>query len=194
MRSLQETINKLADNYTRHYCIIGVVVGVLLFIVLTIVKPNMWVIWLLFSAFIGWAHGYLGMSILGVVYIIALFLYPFIHLFAKKESAQKIYYGINGKEGIQCIVLFLTILFPLTWMICEPSGKTNANTTISSIANFADDDDNEYVYICTGPYSKKYHKTEYCQWLGSCNEDIERVTLEEAEDMGRTPCKGCYGN
>ena len=83
----------------------------------------MWVIWLLFSAFIGWAHGYIGMSILGVVYIIALFLYPFIHLFAKKESAQKIYYGINGKEGIQCIVLFLTILFPLAWMICEPSGK-----------------------------------------------------------------------
>ena len=145
MWSLQETINKLADNYTRHYCIIGVVVGVLLFIVLTIVKPNMWVIWLLFSAFIGWAHGYIGMSILGVVYIIALFLYPFIHLFAKKESAQKIYYGINGKEGIQCIVLFLTILFPLAWMICEPSGKTNANTTISSIANFADDD-NEYEY------------------------------------------------
>lgn len=156
MRSLQETINKLADNYTRHYCIIGVMVGVLLFIVLTIVKPNMWVIWLLFSAFIGWAHGYIGMSILGVVYIIALFLYPFIHLFAKKESAQKIYYGINGKEGIQCIVLFLTILFPLAWMICEPSGKTNANTTISSIANFADDD-NEYVYICTGPYSKKFN-------------------------------------
>lgn len=69
--------------------------------------------------------------------------------------------------------------------------KNNSTSSLYGFANLGDDD-GEYVYICTGPYSKKYHKTEDCQWLGSCSEEIEEVPLEEAEDMGRTPCKGCY--
>lgn len=69
--------------------------------------------------------------------------------------------------------------------------KNNATSSFYGFADFGDDD-GEYVYICTGPYSKKYHKTDNCQWLDNCSEDIERVTVEEAEVMGRTPCKGCY--
>lgn len=49
-----------------------------------------------------------------------------------------------------------------------------------------------YVYICTGPQSKRYHKTSTCRGLGSCSKEIKRVSLEKARSMGRTPCKWCH--
>lgn len=49
-----------------------------------------------------------------------------------------------------------------------------------------------YVYICTGPQSKKYHKTENCRGLNKCSGSIKKITLDEAKQIGRTPCKICY--
>lgn len=51
---------------------------------------------------------------------------------------------------------------------------------------------NGTVYICTGPQSKKYHKTPDCQGLRSCSKEIKAVSLDKAKSMGRTPCKWCY--
>lgn len=48
------------------------------------------------------------------------------------------------------------------------------------------------VYICTGPQSKRYHKTENCYGLNSCSEDIIQVTKAKATSIGRTPCGICY--
>ena len=48
------------------------------------------------------------------------------------------------------------------------------------------------VYICTGPQSKRYHKTENCMGLNSCSRSIEKLTVEEAKKMMRTPCGYCY--
>ena len=48
------------------------------------------------------------------------------------------------------------------------------------------------VYICTGGSSKRYHCDRDCKGLSRCSGEIEEVTEEEAEDMGRTPCKICY--
>lgn len=48
------------------------------------------------------------------------------------------------------------------------------------------------VYICTGETSTKYHSDPDCRGLSSCSGEIEEVSEEEAEDMGRTPCKICY--
>lgn len=48
------------------------------------------------------------------------------------------------------------------------------------------------VYICTGPQSKRYHKTPDCQGLRSCSKEIKEVTLEYAKKLGRTPCGYCY--
>lgn len=48
------------------------------------------------------------------------------------------------------------------------------------------------VYICTGGYSKRYHRTERCRGLGNCRGTVKKVTLEMAEDMRRTPCRICY--
>lgn len=48
------------------------------------------------------------------------------------------------------------------------------------------------VYICTGPQSKRYHKTANCRGLGSCSGEIKAVTVEYARKIGRTPCGWCY--
>ena len=48
------------------------------------------------------------------------------------------------------------------------------------------------VYICTGGSSKRYHCDPDCKGLSRCSGEIEEVSEEEAEDMGRTPCKICY--
>lgn len=47
------------------------------------------------------------------------------------------------------------------------------------------------VYICTGPDAERYHVDEGCNGLFNCTGDIEKVAIEEAEDMGRTPCQLC---
>jgi hypothetical protein len=48
------------------------------------------------------------------------------------------------------------------------------------------------VYICTGTQSKRYHKTEDCIGLSKCSRSIEEISIEEAEELGRTPCGYCY--
>jgi hypothetical protein len=47
----------------------------------------------------------------------------------------------------------------------------------------------EYVYLCEGRYSKVYHKSETCRGLSNCSTRIHKVTLEEAQRLGRRPCK-----
>jgi hypothetical protein len=47
----------------------------------------------------------------------------------------------------------------------------------------------DYVYICQGPYSKVYHKSQDCRGLSNCSTKILKVTIEEAVKMGRRPCK-----
>ena len=49
-----------------------------------------------------------------------------------------------------------------------------------------------HVYICTGPQSKRYHLTSNCRGLGSCSGEIKRVTVTQAQQLGRTPCKWCF--
>ena len=49
-----------------------------------------------------------------------------------------------------------------------------------------------YVYICTGPMSKRYHKSPRCRGLDNCSKEIKKVTIGYAKNLGRTPCKWCY--
>ncbi len=51
---------------------------------------------------------------------------------------------------------------------------------------------NNRVYICTGPQSRRYHRSPYCRGLNNCSYDIEAVDVETAEDKDRTPCGICY--
>jgi len=47
----------------------------------------------------------------------------------------------------------------------------------------------EYVYVCEGPRSVVYHRSEDCSGLSHCSTRTYKVTLEEAVKMGRRPCK-----
>ena len=48
------------------------------------------------------------------------------------------------------------------------------------------------VYICTGPSAYRYHSRSSCRGLNRCSDEIERITISEAHDLGRTPCGYCY--
>lgn len=53
--------------------------------------------------------------------------------------------------------------------------------------------ESDTVYICIGPYAERYHSSDTCVGLDNCSSDIFAVTLKEAVDSGRTPCRYCYG-
>lgn len=45
------------------------------------------------------------------------------------------------------------------------------------------------VYICKGPSSKVYHKSNRCKGLSNCSTEIYKVTIEDAKNLGRRSCK-----
>lgn len=51
---------------------------------------------------------------------------------------------------------------------------------------------NAKVWICTGESSERYHAYSDCKGLSNCRTNIEEISLQEAESMGRTPCRICY--
>jgi len=48
------------------------------------------------------------------------------------------------------------------------------------------------IYICTGKYAKSYHSSQYCKGINACRSEIKTITLKQAVDLGRKPCKMCY--
>lgn len=119
MRPIRYTIDNIKDIYTRHYLFWGIVTGVLTFLLLLLYNPQMWLVWLLAGVAFGWMHGLIGMSFLGVVYIVFFVLYPFVRLFTSKEYTKGLYRSIDGKEALQSIVWFYMTLFPVIWMIIK---------------------------------------------------------------------------
>ena len=106
-KSFQDIIDNLSGAYFKHYFIIGVAVGVLFFFILTVIKPNLWAVWLFSGIFFGWIHGYwIGTPLLGVCYVFAFVLYPLIWCI-NKDYARDFYIGINTKDAIQCIIFTL---------------------------------------------------------------------------------------
>lgn len=60
------------------------------------------------------------------------------------------------------------------------------------------DHSEKYYLICTGKFSKSYHKdyqspSEYCKGLRSCKADIERLAVDEARRFRSDPCDYCFG-
>lgn len=46
-----------------------------------------------------------------------------------------------------------------------------------------------YVYLCNGPSSKVYHRTENCKGLNRCSTQITKVSLSTAQSKGRRACR-----
>lgn len=62
-------------------------------------------------------------------------------------------------------------------------------------SNWAVEETNQTkVYICTGPQSKRYHKTSSCRGLNSCSGEVKAVSVVYAKSIGRTQCGWCYKN
>lgn len=64
--------------------------------------------------------------------------------------------------------------------------------TLSTSGNVVNNGNQTYVYVCTGPKAKVYHKTPNCKGLENCSKEIKKVTLEQAQKMNRRACKLCY--
>lgn len=47
---------------------------------------------------------------------------------------------------------------------------------------------NDHVYVCNGPQSKRYHYNEDCYGLKNCSTRISKVSMETAGRMNRTLC------
>jgi hypothetical protein len=63
---------------------------------------------------------------------------------------------------------------------------------VSQVFSFCSSKDStDSVIICISRTSYKYHARK-CQGVRSCTHEIKKVTLEEAKNLGKTPCGFCY--
>lgn len=53
-------------------------------------------------------------------------------------------------------------------------------------------DSSSTVYICTGRSATTYHSRSNCSGISTCKGSMQRVSEQEAINMGRRPCKKCY--
>lgn len=49
----------------------------------------------------------------------------------------------------------------------------------------------ETVYVCVSPTARRYHSDPDCSGLSNCTHHVEEMTVVEAEEMGKTPCRRC---
>ena len=66
-------------------------------------------------------------------------------------------------------------------VLCACSGSSSGD----------DSNDSDIVTICLSEDAYAYHDYQ-CMGLDQCAGGTEDVTIEEAEDEGRTPCGFCY--
>jgi hypothetical protein len=50
------------------------------------------------------------------------------------------------------------------------------------------------VYICTSNTSKRYHNSIKCKGMQACRGTIAIVTLVNAKNTGKTPCRFCFSS
>jgi predicted small secreted protein len=81
------------------------------------------------------------------------------------------------KKIVAVIALFLLI------------GTTSLVTSCNNNASGLFDDK---VYICNSKSAKKYHDNENCRGLKNCTHDVDEISIDDAKEKGRTPCKICY--
>ncbi len=79
----------------------------------------------------------------------------------------------------------ITTILLTAVLMCMPAESMHSRLHTKSVQD-------TYVYICTGPQSKRYHSNSDCHGLNNCSGYIERVTIAKAKAMKRTACKICY--
>ena len=81
----------------------------------------------------------------------------------------------------------LVFFFILSCLSCTRSGVPKAG-------QFYDPQEQETleVYICTGKSSHAYHSNRNCYGIKACRGTTKKVTIDKAEELGRTPCHFCH--
>ena len=74
-----------------------------------------------------------------------------------------------------------TLIFALA--LCMPLGYSMSSRSV---------EEQNLVYICTGPKAKVYHKTKNCKGLSTCSGSIKEISLESAKSMKRRAGRICY--
>lgn len=66
-------------------------------------------------------------------------------------------------------------------------------TCLLSIFTGVSTNPNTKVYISTGNKAVAFHYKKTCRTIKRCNSEghVREVSLQEAKDMGRRPCKVC---
>lgn len=130
---------------------------------------------------------YLGYSLLFIILII-----PFENIKLSKIWPE--YKGVIVIWGIAAIAVFFIIgTFKYLERRDSPSSYSPHQVEYEqgrkdyTIVNIVDE-----VYICTGTSAKTYHKDEYCRGLNNCSGEIECISRDEAEELGRRKCRICY--
>ena len=105
-----------------------------------------------------------------------------------------------------CLVWFLIYGLPVIIAICfslfsKPNSETKASSHKSGRGSSYSSgiykpyeplpDIVDSVYICTSSSSYAFHARITCGALNSCRSTIEKISVEEAWDMNRSPCQRC---
>lgn len=74
-------------------------------------------------------------------------------------------------------------------MVAAETGLRERVGARSEAAESGSLEDDEVVYICTGPKAKVYHATEDCRGLERCSGEVKAVPKTSTK---RRPCRICY--
>lgn len=51
--------------------------------------------------------------------------------------------------------------------------------------------DPDCVYVCSGRNARRYHSVDNCKGISKCSGEVIEMTIEEAENEYKTPCRIC---
>ena len=88
-------------------------------------------------------------------------------------------------------ISLINLLFLSIWLF-NPYNKSKASVTTENKIQFAVAVNKTTVYVCSGKYVKKYHKTKTCRGLNNCKGSITSTTKYSAEKNNKTACLICY--
>lgn len=88
----------------------------------------------------------------------------------------------HNKRGIGCAIKIITVLA----FLLIPTISLNADEHQAIEQN--------KVYVVMSNTAKAYHSNLKCKGLKNATHPIKQVSIEEAQKMGRKPCKICYGH
>lgn len=97
---------------------------------------------------------------------------------------------LMGWTIITSLGVFLIFIISVFFLKCSPT-KKEERCSLQYNEAIQEGKKSFIVYVCTGGSSKKFHWVQDCRWLENCKGEIIPLTIDEAEQMNKTPCKTC---